>query len=283
MGNHSAWDNPLAAQHPDWYTHTPEGDFQPTPWYDWDDVIDFDYDKPEMRRYMTGALTYWVKDFGIDGYRCDVGGFIPVDFWDNARAELDAIKPVFMLAEWESRDMQKKAFDMTYSWTLFEKMYGIVNEHKPLAGLVEYLAHDVGAFPRGGYRMLFVDNHDMNSWNGNQVKNFGPALMASIVLTGTANGMPLCYSGQEAGLARSLRFFDKDTIHWKPTPEGDLYTQDLQAQAREPGSYGTAYGAVRWCAFSAIRWIRSSPSRARWGITRSFPSSTTVTSRPRLR
>jgi cyclomaltodextrinase len=54
VANHSAWDNPLAQEHPDWYTKTPEGNFQPTPWYDWDDVIDFDYNVPAMRKYDGG-------------------------------------------------------------------------------------------------------------------------------------------------------------------------------------------------------------------------------------
>lgn len=50
VANHSAWDNKLAQEHPDWYTKTQEGNFQPTPWYDWDDVIDFDYNVPAMRQ-----------------------------------------------------------------------------------------------------------------------------------------------------------------------------------------------------------------------------------------
>ena len=134
VANHSAWDNQLAKDHPDWYTKTEEGNFQPTPWYDWDDVIDFDYDQPGLRKYMTGALVYWVKNFDIDGYRCDTPGFIPTDFWDNARAEMDEVKPVFMLAEWESRDLHKKAFDMTYSWTLFDKMTAVTRDKKSIAG-----------------------------------------------------------------------------------------------------------------------------------------------------
>ena len=129
VGNHSAWDNSLAKEHPDWYTKNRDGNFQPTPWYDWDDVIDFDYNHPEFRKYMTGALKFWVKEANVDGYRADVAGFIPVDFWENARKELDEIKPVFMLAEWESRDLYKKSFDMTYSWTLFDKL----NKTKELA------------------------------------------------------------------------------------------------------------------------------------------------------
>ena len=225
VGNHSAWDNPLVKEHPDWYTKTEEGNFQPTPWYDWDDVIDFDYEKPELRKYMTEALVYWVKDFDIDGYRCDTAGFIPTDFWDNARAEMDAVKPVFMLAEWESRDLHKKAFDMTYSWTLWDKMAAVTRDKKSMGGLVEYMAHDVSTFPRDGYRMVFTDNHDMNSWNGNMVANFGNGLEASIVFCGVVNGMPLVYGGQEAGLDRSLQFFEKDQIEWKEHPFTDLYTK----------------------------------------------------------
>jgi len=61
----------------------------------------------------------------------------------------------------------------------------------------------------------------MNSWNGNQIANFGEGLEASMVLCGTVNGMPLVYGGQEAGLDRSLKFFDKDLIDWsKMTYEG---------------------------------------------------------------
>lgn len=225
VANHSAWDNKLVTEHPEWYSKSLDGNFQPTPWYDWDDIIDFDYDQPGLRKYMTEALKYWVKEADIDGYRCDVAGFIPVDFWDNVRYELEKIKPVFMLAEWEDRDMHKKAFDMTYSWSLWDKMHGITVQGKPVSGLVEYMAHDVNTFPKNGYRMTFTDNHDKNSWEGNQYLNFGAGLEACMVFASTVNGMPLVYSGQEAGLDRSLKFFDKDRIVWKKHKNAELYTK----------------------------------------------------------
>jgi cyclomaltodextrinase / maltogenic alpha-amylase / neopullulanase len=223
VANHSSWDNDLTQNHPEWYSKTKEGNFQPTQWYDWDDVIDFDYENPGLRRYMTDVLKYWVAETDIDGYRCDVAGFIPVDFWDNVREELDSIKPVFMLAEWESRDLHKKAFDMTYSWSLWEKMRDATTGKKGIGGLVEYLAHDVNTFPKGAYRMTFTDNHDKNSWEGNQYSNFGPGLQACMVLASVVNGMPLVYSGQEAGLDKSLKFFDKDQIEWKDNPNAEIY------------------------------------------------------------
>jgi glycosidase len=242
VANHSAWDNPLVTEHPEWYSKSPDGNFQPTPWYDWEDIIDFDYDQPGIRKYMTDVMKYWVKETDIDGYRCDVAGFIPVDFWDNLRSELDEIKPVFMLAEWESRDLHKKAFDMTYSWSLWDKMHGITMGKKPLGGLIEYMAHDVNTFPKDGYRMTFTDNHDKNSWEGNQFSNFGDGLQASMVLACVVNGMPLVYSGQEAGLDRSLAFFDKDLIQWKAHPFFEMYKKLFALKHKNQALWNGAAG-----------------------------------------
>lgn len=132
VANHSAWDNELAVTHPEWYTKNWNGEFQPTHWWDWDDVIDFDYSHEGLREYMTSALKYWVQEFDIDGYRCDVAGFVPTDFWNNARKELDAIKPVFMLAEWETKDLHEYAFDMSYAWSLCNTLHGICVKNESL-------------------------------------------------------------------------------------------------------------------------------------------------------
>ena len=244
VANHSAWDNPLVTQHPEWYSKTAGGDFQPTPWYDWEDIIDFDYNQPGLRKYMTEVMKYWVKETNIDGFRCDVAGFIPVDFWDNLRTELDRLKPVFMLAEWESRDLHKKAFDMTYSWSLWDKMRQVTKDGKTIAGLVEYLAHDVNTFPEDGYRMTFTDNHDKNSWEGNQYSNFGAGLEACMVTASVVNGMPLVYSGQEAGLDRSLAFFDKDPIVWKDHPNAAIYKKLFALKHQNQALWNGARGGV---------------------------------------
>ena len=244
VANHSAWDNTLVTEHPDWYTKTMEGNFQPTPWYDWEDIIDFDFEQAGLRQYMTEVMKYWVKETNIDGYRCDVAGFIPVDFWDNLRMELDQIKPVFMLAEWESRDLHKKAFDMTYSWSLWDKLHSITTGGKNINGLVEYMAHHVSTFPEDGYRMTFTDNHDKNSWEGNQYANFGDGLEAAMVFSSVVSGMPLVYSGQEAGLDRSLKFFDKDLIEWKEHKNAALYKQLFSLKHSNEALWNGAHGGV---------------------------------------
>ncbi len=117
VANHTAWDNQLIYDHPEWYSKNEEEEII-APVEDWSDVADLNYDVPEVRKYMTDALIYWVKDFNIDGYRCDVAGMVPTDFWNNARYELDKIKPVFMLAEANEPELHEFAFDMTYAWDL---------------------------------------------------------------------------------------------------------------------------------------------------------------------
>jgi glycosidase len=242
VGNHCAWDNQLVTEHPEWFTKTEEGNFQPTPWYDWEDIIDFDYEQEGIRTYMINAMKYWVSETNIDGYRCDVAGFMPVDFWVDVRAELDQIKPVFMLAEWESRDLHQKSFDMTYSWSLWNKLHEVCAKKAPLTGLLEYLSHDVNAFPTNAYRMTFTDNHDKNSWEGNMYDNFQDGLETSIVFSAVVRGMPLVYSGQEAGLNRSLAFFEKDLIEWQEHPFALLYQKLFELKHRNESLWNGDHG-----------------------------------------
>lgn len=243
VANHSSWDNGLVTEHPEWYIRSPEGDFLSTPWRDYDDIISFDYRQIGLRKYMTAAMKFWIKDYNIDGFRCDVASFVPIDYWENVRTELETIKPVFMLAEAEDRELHRHAFDATYNWTLWNFLHHIAQGRSTANSLAEgYLAEHVSIFPKAGIRLNFIDNHDKNSWEGNQYSNFGEALEVATVFTFLMDGMPLIYNGQEAGLDRSLQFFEKDPIIWKTHPNVHLYTQLLtlkhQNQALWNGNYG---------------------------------------------
>lgn len=243
VANHSSWDNELVKRHPDWYIKSREGKFQSTPWRDYDDIIDFDYSKPELRKYMTEALKYWVKEFDIDGYRCDVASFMPIEFWENARKEMETVKPVFMLAEAMDKELHRKAFDATYAWELWNVTHNIATQNTSIKPLTEgYIAEHISIFPKEGIRMNFTDNHDKNSWEGNQYQNFGESLPAMMVLMTMMDGMPLVYNGQEAGLNRSLQFFEKDPIEWKKHENEVIYTKLFalkhQNQALWNGKWG---------------------------------------------
>lgn len=243
VANHSSWDNPLVTEHPDWYVRDWREEFMPTPWWDWHDVIDFDYSVPELRDWMADSMAYWVREADIDGFRCDVAGFVPTDFWEQVRTELEQIKPVFMLAEWEARDLHVAAFDMTYGWSWNEALHNIAQGKADVNALRAYYAWNAKAYPRDIMRMMFVSNHDKNSWEGTEYEMFGDALEAAIVLSVVGEGMPLIYNGQEAGNDKRLEFFDRDPIVWRDHPMREFYTRLVQLKKEHPVLHNAAWGA----------------------------------------
>ncbi|UAA40785.1 alpha-glucosidase C-terminal domain-containing protein [Paraneptunicella aestuarii] len=243
VANHTSWDNELRTTNPEWYQRDYKGDFRPTPWWDWSDIINLDYSQPGIREYMTAAMKYWVQEVGMDGFRCDVAGFVPVDFWNTVRRELDSVKPVFMLAEWESRDLHAYAFDMTYAWSWSEYMHKIVRGEADMPLLFKYYSWNESAFPREAYRMTHVANHDSNAWEGTMFENYGDALETVIALSVIGEGVPMMYNGQEAGNDRRLKFFEKDPIQWKAHPIGDLYKALFALKHKNTALWNGQYGA----------------------------------------
>lgn len=222
VANHCAWDNPLVDQHPDWFTRDSDGNLMP-PVKDWSDVVDFDYSNRDLWKYMIDAMKYWVSEFDVDGFRCDVAGMVPLEFWIEARKELEKIKPIFMLAEWESPQAHTKAFDATYGWQLYDLMIKIANQSLPASSLGAYLQAQRQTYPRSAYRVYFTSNHDENSWHGTEYEILGRAAEALAVLVLTLDGIPLIYSGQEAGLDKRLAFFEKDEIFWREHRMAEIY------------------------------------------------------------
>lgn len=243
VANHTSWDNELVTKHPDWYVKNHEGKFMPTAWFDWADIIDLNFDKPELRKYMTDALKYWVKEVDVDGYRCDAAGLVPLDFWNNARKELDAIKPVFLLAEWEGRDFHAEAFDMTYAWAWNDALHKICTGKANVNALYGYYSWNQGFYPDNAIRMTFVSNHDKNSWEGTMWEQFGDGVDAAIVLSVVGEGMPLIYNGQEAGETKRLAFFEKDPIEWKQHYIGDLYKKLFALMKKNTALWHANWGA----------------------------------------
>lgn len=244
VANHTAWDNHWIVEHPEWYTKDENGDMIAP--FDWTDVAELDYDNMEMREAMIDALKFWVTEADIDGYRCDVAAEVPTDFWNEARAELDKLKAVFMLAEAEVPEHHIHAFDMSYAWELHHIMNGIAKGEKTTADLDKYFVKTDTLYPADAYRMMFITNHDENSWNGTAFERMGEGVEAFAVLTYTLPGMPMIYSGQEAGLNKRLRFFAKDTIEWDNYQYEGFYKKLGQLRKENPSLWsGLAGGDMK--------------------------------------
>lgn len=223
VANHTAWDHPWVTSHPEYYLKNDKGEFVP-PVPDWQDVIKLNYANQQLRAEMIDALKFWLTEYGIDGYRCDVAEMVPTDFWNEARAALDKVKPVFMLAEGEATDLHEKAFDMTYAWQLKDLFGEIAKGKKNANDLAAYMAGPEKKFHANAYRMLHTSNHDLNSWEGTEFERLGDGAENFLVLSNLLKGMPLLYSGQEAGNSKRLEFFERDPIKWQDHPYKPIYT-----------------------------------------------------------
>ncbi len=243
VANHTGWDNPWITAHPEWYTKDDKGNIVMPVGTDWSDVADLNYDNKDLREAMTVSLEYWVKNFDVDGYRCDVADMVPAEFWNDVRPRLEKIRPVFMLAEAENITMHEKAFDMGYAWSLHHIFNEISKGKKNALDLKNYYDSAFIKFPKPIYRMTFTSNHDENSWNGTEYERMpGGSHELWAVFTYLAPGMPLIYSGQESGLNKRLEFFEKDEIVWKKHPMTELYTKLNKLKKETPALWNGEFG-----------------------------------------
>ncbi|ABC62721.1 alpha-amylase family glycosyl hydrolase [Erythrobacter litoralis] len=246
VANHTAWDHPLAEEHPDWYEKTWDGDFRPTPWWDWSDIIDLDWSKPGVREHVGRAMEMWVRDYGIDGFRADVAGYVPVDFWETMRARLDAIRPVFMLGEVQQSAWHRAAFDATYAWDWHNTTKRVAKGDGNATSFYGYYAENESLWPREAMRMTYIENHDANAWEGTLYENYGDALQIMTALSFTGEGLPLIHNGMEACNAKRLEFFERDPIDWDQNPDctyGDLLKDLIAFRDANPALHNGKWGA----------------------------------------
>lgn len=225
VANHTGWDNIIMKDHKDWYTQNEKGEIVIPEGTDWSDTADLNYENQEMRKYMIESLKFWLTNADVDGFRCDVAGMVPTDFWEAARKELDAVKPVFMLAEDGGHELLENAFDMGYGWDFHHIMNDVVKGKKTANDMEAFFTKIDTVFPADSYLMNFITNHDENSWNGTIEERMGEGGKAFAVLTFTMPGMPLIYSGQEAGMNKRLKFFEKDEIDWSNMELASFYKE----------------------------------------------------------
>lgn len=229
--NHTGCDNAWVTEHPDYYAKNEKGEMYGP--FDWTDTYKLDYTNPATRAAMIDALKFWVAEADIDGYRCDVAGEVLTDFWEEARPQLQAIKPVFMLAEASKPDLLLNAFDADYAWPMKDVFNAIAATQGVNAYAVEkkqnlpktnaldipgLLRKQQKEYPKGAVHMNMVTNHDLNSWEGTEFERLGPSTAAFAVLSYTLPGMPMLYTGQEVGFNHPFEFFETDSVTPDFTP-----------------------------------------------------------------
>jgi cyclomaltodextrinase len=245
VANHTSWDS-VMMKWPEFYEHDAQGRI--TYPHDWSDVAELNYENPRLRQYMTDMLKYWIREFDLDGFRCDVAEEVPTDFWENARAELDKIKrDIVMLAEGHKAELLLKAFDFDYSWPLHGALTNVAQGRGRASDLRSEWDREFREWPRGSLHLRFSDNHDERR----AIARFGePGALAASALMFTLDGVPLLYNGMEVGdttESGAPALFEKLPIFWpiaERRPEFPRFYKLIMALRRS--SNALRRGAVDW-------------------------------------
>lgn len=251
VANHTAWDSVMMAN-PAYYKQDASGHVIP-PHPDWADVAGLNYANPETRRYMIEMLKYWIREFHLDGFRCDAAAEIPTDFWEQARQELDKLQPgLFLLAESDKPELLVHAFDADYAWPMLGALNKVLMEGAPASDLRRtWEEKEKAAFPRGALHMHCSDNHD----EARAISRYGwNAALAASAMMMTLDGIPLLYNGMEVGDATESgdpALFEKVPIFWHPKQRDsfrETYSELIDLRHRHPALYS---GEVVWLDNSA--------------------------------
>ncbi len=192
----------------DWLVHTDDGKIargfwpQPLP----------DYNNPHVRKYLIESLVHWVRDFKIDGFRCDVGAGVPVSFWEDARRVLDQVnRDVVLLSESDRPDDQIRAFDINYNFKGYLTLRSVIRDGEPAIKIRETWEETRKAFPHGARLARFSDNHD---WRRAVVQFGDEGALAASILDFTLDGIPFLYNGQEIADTTPTHWLTNAPIQW---------------------------------------------------------------------
>lgn len=228
VANHTAWDNPWLTEHPDWYTKDGAGNIISPAGMGWDDVADLNFDNKSLRTNMIEAMKFWVTDAGIDGFRCDYAEGVPGDFWTDAIKAIRSVKKdAIMLAEAADMSLYDCGFDMLYGWDFQSNLADVFAGKKKVQALYESHKGEYAGVKNGKERMRFSTNHDkaMNESSPITMYNGEAGAMAAFVIAAYMGGIPMIYSSQEIGYAKTLSFFTSTIIDWNSNPS---YTEEYQ-------------------------------------------------------
>jgi glycosidase len=247
---HTAPDG-VMMNNPEWLVHTQDGKIargfwpQPLP----------DYNNPAVRRYLIDSLVRWVRDFKVDGFRCDVGAGVPVTFWEEARKSLDQInREVILLSESDRPDDQLQAFDINYNFHGYLTLRSVIRDGQPASRIRDEWEQTRKTFPQGARLMRFSDNHD---WR-RAVLQFGDkGALAASILNFTLDGIPFLYNGQEVADYSPTHWLTSAPIEWPQRSDrndGDV-AKDTLANYKRLFAIRNKYAAV---TSGELIWINNS-------------------------
>lgn len=261
--NHTAVDHVWVTEHPDFFVRDPKGRVieplnlqgQPT---GWTDVAELDYDNPRLRSAILEVMQYWLREFNLDGFRVDVAGFVPYDFWREAVPALRSSVPrrILLLAEWGDAEMHRVGYDLSYGWASYARLKAVWDS-APASTFITQVIADLDSIPAGGMRLRFNTNHDETAWDAPPVRRFrSPAgARAAFVAMALLPGRPLLYNGQEVESPQQLGLFEREAVQWDQPGAAEaraFYAKVLGLARTSPAFVSGSLAAVETSAPDAI-------------------------------
>ena len=226
--NHTSVDSTLAKQHPEWFYCNEKGVPKPRV-EDWSDIVDLDFSNMELWDYLIDCLKYWA-DLGVDGYRCDVAPFVPLEFWHRARKEVDKNKErMIWIAEtidpnfrYNLQTMGIKAssdsemysiFDVTYDFDVYNYFKDYISGKISLENYLEIIKSQGYIYPSDYVKLRFLENHDQLA----RILEIFPQMDTLKMWTSFLffqQGMTLIFAGQESLDPHIPDLFHIDKVDW---------------------------------------------------------------------
>jgi len=207
------------AEHPDFVKPLKNGEIDCGEWH----FPRLNFASSELREYLWSNMVYFIKEFDVDGYRCDVGDMVPLDFWEEGRNRIETIKPnCIMLNEGGSAAALRTAFDVNYHFQWSDCIVEVMREKIPASKLKDVWEERNNSVPTGGLSLRCFDNHDIANDEGDNRSETGVgtrAVEVALVLNFAIDGIPFLYNGCEiADTAKHSIFTDRNhgrlSIDW---------------------------------------------------------------------
>ena len=224
--NHTSPDSWLREHHPEWFYHKPDGSFG-NHVGDWTDIIDLDYTQKDLWAYQIETLCMWAEL--VDGFRCDVAPLVPLDFWLEARREVEKVRPgCIWLAESVEPSFIRfirslglpassdgeiyQAFDVAYDYDIYGRYSDACTGKGSLKDFAAALDAQEAIYPENYVKLRNLENHDRPR-AASLIED--PCRLENwTAFAFFAKGIPLVYNGQECSCRKLPSLFDRDPVCW---------------------------------------------------------------------
>ena len=214
----------VVKQHPEFFLYNEKGEMELTRWQ----FPKFDTNYSGTRAYFKSIMMYYLANYDVDGFRCDVSDLVPISFWEEVRPELERIKPeLVMVAESRRPYNLRYAFDANYNWNIGRKAMrylldnrGEATEKGGMAYVRNRHEYNASICPKGSLMWNMTDNHDFatDAFDNRMEKRYGNACCeAQLAFMFAIDGVPFLFNGQEIAHAKRVSLFGhKDCwIDWE--------------------------------------------------------------------